>query len=43
VSDSLITSTGITSQGFTARVAADITVGSTSPYVIRIDQLRINE
>jgi Tfp pilus assembly protein PilX len=38
-----ITSTGTTSQGFVAKVEADITVGSTSPYVIRIDNLRINE
>lgn len=38
-----ITSTGISPQGYVARVEADITVGSTNPYVIRIDQLRINE
>lgn len=43
ISDSLITSTGTTSQGFTARVAADVTIGSSSPYIIRIDHLRINE
>jgi Tfp pilus assembly protein PilX len=43
VSDLLITSTGVTSQGFTARVEADITVGTTSPYIVRIDNLRINE
>jgi Tfp pilus assembly protein PilX len=43
VSDLLITSTGVNSQGFTARVEADVTVGSTSPYVIRIDNLRLNE
>jgi len=43
VSDLLITSTGTTSQGFVARVEADITIGSSSPYVIRIDSLRINE
>lgn len=43
ISDLLITSTGTTSQGFIARVEADITVGSSSPYVIRIDNLRINE
>lgn len=42
-SDMLITSTGITSQGFTARVKADITVGSSIPHIIRIDNLRINE
>ena len=38
-----ITSTGTSSQGFVARVEADITVGSVSPYVIVIDSLRINE
>jgi Tfp pilus assembly protein PilX len=38
-----ITSTGASSQGFASRVEADITVGSTSPYIIRIDSLRINE
>ncbi len=38
-----ITSTGTSSQGFVARVEADITVGSSSPYVIMIDNLRINE
>jgi Tfp pilus assembly protein PilX len=43
VSDLLITSTGVTSQGFTARVKADISVGTTSPYIVRIDNLRINE
>lgn len=43
VSDLLITSEGTTSQGFKARVKADITVGSTSPYIVRIDKLRINE
>ena len=43
VSDLLITSAATTSQGFTAEVEADITVGSSSPYVIRIDRLRINE
>jgi Tfp pilus assembly protein PilX len=43
VSDLLVTSTGTTSHGFIARVETDITVGSNSPYVIRIDNLRINE
>ena len=39
-----IESTGTTGQGFVARVAADITVESSGPpYVIRIDELRINE
>jgi len=39
----IINSTGTSSQGFVAKVEADITVGSSSPYVIRIDSLRINE
>jgi Tfp pilus assembly protein PilX len=43
VNDPTITSTGTSSQGFVGRVEADITIGSTSPYVIRIDNLRINE
>lgn len=43
VSGSTITSTGTSPQGFVARVEADITIGSSSPYVIRIDNLRINE
>lgn len=39
-----IESTGTSSQGFVARVQADVTVGSSGPpYVIRIDNLRINE
>jgi len=38
-----ITSIGTSSQGFVAKVEADITVGSSSPYVIAIDNLRINE
>jgi Tfp pilus assembly protein PilX len=37
-------STGTSQQGFIARVAAAITVASSGPpYVIRIDELRINE
>lgn len=43
VSDLLITSTGVSSQGFTAKVEADVTIGSSSPYIVRIDKLRINE
>jgi Tfp pilus assembly protein PilX len=39
----IATSTGTSAQGFVARVGADITVGSISPYIIRIDSLRINE
>jgi len=38
-----ITSTGTSSQGFVARVGSDVTVSSSSPYIIRIDSLRINE
>ena len=39
-----IESTGTSSQGFVARVEADITVGTSGPpYVIIIDALRINE
>ncbi len=38
-----IVSEGTSSQNFVARVAADITVGGTYPYIIRIDSLRINE
>ena len=47
VADSLpnlaVTSTGTSSEGFVARVEAEITVGPSSPYIIRIDELRINE
>ncbi len=43
VNDSTITSTGTSALGFVAKVSAEITIGSTSPYVIRIDNLRINE
>jgi hypothetical protein len=38
-----ITSTATSSQGYVARVAADVNVGSSAPYIIRIDNLRINE
>ena len=43
VNGSEITSTGTSPQGFVAKVSADITISSTSPYAIRIDNLRINE
>ncbi len=43
INGSTITSTGTSTQGFIARVEADITIRSYSPYVIRIDHLRINE
>ena len=38
-----IESTGTSAQGFVAEVKADITVGSTSPYIIGISSMRINE
>ena len=38
-----IESTGTSSQGFVARVGSYVTVSSSSPYIIRIDNLRINE
>ena len=43
VNGTTITSTGTSSQSFVARVEADVTIGTSSPYVIRIDNLRINE
>jgi Tfp pilus assembly protein PilX len=43
VNGTTITSTGTTAQGFVARVKADITVETASPYIIRIDSLRVNE
>jgi len=43
VSPSLtITSSGISSQGFVGRVEAEVTVGTSSPHIIRIDSLRFN-
>jgi Tfp pilus assembly protein PilX len=41
--DLIITSTGTSAQGFVAKVEADVTLGGTAPYIIRIDNLRINE
>ena len=38
-----IESTGTSSQGFVAKVEADVTVGTADPYIVRIDGLRINE
>jgi Tfp pilus assembly protein PilX len=38
-----ITSTGASAQGFVAKVEADVTLGASAPYVVRIDNLRINE
>ncbi|MHB0945649.1 MAG: hypothetical protein ACYC3B_00580 [Sedimentisphaerales bacterium] len=44
VADANVVSTGTSSQGFTARVQANITIsGSSSPYTIRVDKLGINE
>ncbi len=43
VNDLTITSTAASDQGFIAKVQADITVGISSPYIIRIDNFRINE
>ena len=43
VNGSTITSTGTSSQSFVARVEADITIGSSSPYAIRINNYRVNE
>lgn len=37
-----VESQGISSHAFVAQVDADITVGTSSPYVIRVDELRIN-
>jgi len=38
-----ITSTGTSSQGYMARMVADVTIGTNSPCKIRIDKLRVNE
>jgi hypothetical protein len=38
-----IESTGTTAQNFMARIAADITISSSTPYIIRIDNSRVNE
>jgi Tfp pilus assembly protein PilX len=37
-----ITSTGTSSQGYVGRVDAEITVGTSSPHIIKIDTLRFN-
>lgn len=42
VNNLTVTSAGTSRQGFVGRIEAEITVGSTSPYIIRIDRLRIN-
>jgi len=41
--DRTITSTGTSSQGYDANMVADVTIGTSSPYKIRIDKLRVNE
>lgn len=38
-----IISTATSPQSFVSRVEAEITIGASSPYVVRIDNLRINE
>ena len=38
-----VQSTGTSSQNFVARVEADVTVSTSSPYIIRVDNLRVNE
>ena len=38
-----ITSRGASAQGYDANVVTDITIGASSPYIIRIDKLRVNE
>jgi Tfp pilus assembly protein PilX len=38
-----ITSTGTSSQDFVGRVEAEVTVGTSSPHIIRIDSLRFND
>lgn len=38
-----IISTATSSQGYVSRVAADVNVGSGPPYIIRINNFRINE
>jgi Tfp pilus assembly protein PilX len=38
-----ITSTGTNSNGFVAKVQANITIGGAGPYIIRIDEYKIND
>ena len=38
-----VESTGTSAQGYIAQVDADATIGTSSPYTVRIDELRINE
>jgi type II secretory pathway component PulK len=41
--DRTITSTGTSPQGYIARISADVTINTSSPYSIRIDKLKVNE
>ena len=41
--DLTIDATSLTSKGYASRVEADITVGGSSPHIIKIDELRINQ
>jgi Tfp pilus assembly protein PilX len=38
-----LTSTATTSQGYIAKIESDVTVSDTTPHVVRVDELRINE
>jgi Tfp pilus assembly protein PilX len=38
-----VESTGTSSTGFVAKLAADLTVSADSPHILRIDNLRMNE
>lgn len=38
-----VESTGTSAQGFVAKIAADITLTTSSPYIIRIDESRVNQ
>jgi Tfp pilus assembly protein PilX len=37
-----VTSAGVCRQGYSARIQAEVTVGTSSPYIIRVDSYRIN-
>jgi Tfp pilus assembly protein PilX len=39
----MLTSMATTQQGYIAKVETDVTVSSSSPYTVRVDELRINE
>lgn len=41
--DPNIVSTGTSAQGYITRVKAEISIGTTSPHIIRVNALRINE